>query len=125
MGRAFFKPFVDACCSYTKRSLGPNRTCLTFPEQEVALWCCQSGHVDVNAQDNAGFTPLHETCIGGHVAIAKTLLAYGADINVASRLDGIRYAEANCSPNQRRQYSFIVVYDTLGWMVVSHIQLFL
>ena len=53
-------------------------------------WCCQTGFVDVNARDHAGYTPLHESCIGGHVAIAQCLIQYNADVNAASRLDGAR-----------------------------------
>ena len=87
-------PHFTKCISHRQSNihkLNCNQSVFYFSLQEIALWCCQTGYVDVNTPDNAGFTPLHETCIGGHVAIAKTLLAYGADINVASRLDGVRY----------------------------------
>ena len=44
----------------------------------------------MNARDNAGFSPLHESCATGHIKIAKLLLAYGADVNMPSCTDGVR-----------------------------------
>ena len=58
--------------------------------QDAAQWCCRTCYVDVNARDNAGFSPLHESCAAGQLTVAKMLLAYGADVNLASRLDGVR-----------------------------------
>ena len=48
-----------------------------------------SGELDVNVRDNAGYTPLHESCVSGNLAIAKALIARGADPNVKA-LDGTR-----------------------------------
>ena len=58
--------------------------------QDVVRWCCRTGYVSVNSRDNAGYTPLHGSCIGGHVTISRCLIEYGADVNAASRLDGAR-----------------------------------
>lgn len=58
--------------------------------QDIALWCCRTRYVDVNARDHAGYAPLHETCLGAHVSVARHLLRHGADVNAASTLDGTR-----------------------------------
>ena len=47
-------------------------------------------YVPVDAADNGGYTALHESSAYGHVKITKCLLAYGANPNAASRLDGER-----------------------------------
>ena len=57
--------------------------------QEAALQCLDSDLVDVNVRDNAGYTPLHESCVSGNLVIAKALIARGADANVKA-LDGTR-----------------------------------
>ncbi|XP_064455866.1 uncharacterized protein LOC135366853 isoform X2 [Ornithodoros turicata] len=57
---------------------------------DLVLYCLESGeggHVD--ARDNAGYTPLHESCSRGHLNIARALLQYGADAN-ASSAGGVR-----------------------------------
>lgn len=36
---------------------------------------------DVNDQDNAGNTPLHEAALNGHLSIVKLLVKHGADVN--------------------------------------------
>ena len=61
-----------------------------YPFQEVVLWVTENQYCDVNAKDFAGFAPLHETCVMGHVAIAKILIDHGANVNVSST-NGIRY----------------------------------
>ena len=50
---------------------------------------CLESAFDVNSRDNAGYTPLHETCVRGHVMAARMLIAHGADIN-ANAHDGTR-----------------------------------
>jgi len=45
--------------------------------------------VSVNAQDNAGWTPLHEACSNCNTKLAEMLLQNGADANISSR-DGTR-----------------------------------
>ncbi|XP_064615641.1 uncharacterized protein LOC135479670 isoform X2 [Liolophura sinensis] len=57
--------------------------------EEVALFCLRTQLVDVNARDNAGYTPLHEGCVGGQTIIVRHLLAHGANPNVCTQ-DGVR-----------------------------------
>ena len=73
--------------------------------QEVTLYCLATGNVDVNARDNAGYTPLHECCVRGHRAVAIQLLKYGADVNCCS-VDGIRYV--------RREWFGTAVHVIIG-----------
>ena len=42
--------------------------------------CSFQGH-PVNERDNAGWSPLHEACNHGHLAIVEHLLDHGANIN--------------------------------------------
>lgn len=56
---------------------------------EVVLYCLETKYVEIDAKDNAGYTPLHECCARGHLQIARYLLQYGADVN-ASAAGGIR-----------------------------------
>ncbi|KAJ8310580.1 hypothetical protein KUTeg_012445 [Tegillarca granosa] len=58
-------------------------------KEDVAVFCLKSGRVEVNAKDNAGYTPLHECSVSGHMGIARLLLSYGANVNCSSQ-DGIR-----------------------------------
>jgi hypothetical protein len=55
----------------------------------VLISCLESPTCDINARDFAGYTPLHECCSSGHLHIARTLLAHGADPN-ACATRGIR-----------------------------------
>ncbi|KAK3698158.1 hypothetical protein RRG08_021669 [Elysia crispata] len=50
---------------------------------------CRTQTVHVNARDNAGYTPLHESCVRGSVQVARHLIYYGADVNCCSQ-EGIR-----------------------------------
>ena len=43
----------------------------------------------MNVRDNAGYTPLHESCVTGALPIVERLLVAGADVNAASQ-EGIR-----------------------------------
>ena len=57
--------------------------------QDVVKHCLESGIYDVNARDNAGYTPLHECSSRCHLEVARLLLQYSADVN-ASATGGIR-----------------------------------
>ena len=39
--------------------------------QDVVLHCLESKDYNVNSKDNAGYTPLHEACNRGNLAIAQ------------------------------------------------------
>ncbi|XP_078476099.1 BCL-6 corepressor-like [Lampetra planeri] len=57
--------------------------------RDVVLYCVDAGVCDVNHRDNAGYCALHEACARGHMAIARALLAHGADVNCSAQ-DGTR-----------------------------------
>ncbi|GFN74103.1 hypothetical protein PoB_000060900 [Plakobranchus ocellatus] len=57
--------------------------------EEITLYCLRTQTVHVNARDNAGYTPLHESCVRGSVQVARHLIYYGADVNCCSQ-EGIR-----------------------------------
>ncbi|XP_013386265.1 BCL-6 corepressor-like [Lingula anatina] len=57
--------------------------------EDVVLHCLETKRVDINAKDNAGYTPLHESCVRGNLSVAKHLLEFGANVNCSSQ-DGIR-----------------------------------
>ena len=44
----------------------------------------EEGEININDQDNAGNTPLHEAALNGHIDIVKLLVKEGANINVQS-----------------------------------------
>lgn len=57
--------------------------------QDMARYLVLVEKAAVDAQDHAGWTPLHEACNNGHVGLAEFLLKSGADPN-AGALDGTR-----------------------------------
>ena len=61
---------------------------LGYPD--IASYCLEHDMCSPNSKDNAGYSPLHETCIKGHLEVAKVLLAYGANPSQAAP-GGIRY----------------------------------
>lgn len=56
---------------------------------DSALYCISYCTQDINAKDNAGYTPLHECCVNGRLRVAKHMIASGADVN-GSAADGTR-----------------------------------
>ena len=58
------------------------------------IYLLETGEDATDCRDNASFTPLHEACARGHMDVAKTLLLYGADVNVSAR-GGVRYVSAS------------------------------
>ncbi len=59
--------------------------------QEMARYLILVEGASVNAQDNAGWTPLHEACCNRSTQLAGLLLGAGADVNI-SATDGTRSA---------------------------------
>ncbi|KAI5853325.1 hypothetical protein BZA05DRAFT_395654 [Tricharina praecox] len=41
----------------------------------------------INAEDNAGYMPIHEASLNGHLGVVKVLVKYGAQYDVRSRID--------------------------------------
>ena len=50
--------------------------------QDVAHFLARKGYKHVNAKDNAGYTPLHISCMYGHLTIAKCLIVHGALVSI-------------------------------------------
>lgn len=46
-----------------------------------------SGTEFLNAEDNAGYQPLHEACLHGHLEVAKILIGRGAQIDQPSKIE--------------------------------------
>ena len=61
--------------------------------QDMARYLIIGEGVSVNAQDNAGWTPLHEACCTSNPQLAEILvdllLRSGADVNISAK-DGTR-----------------------------------
>jgi len=56
---------------------------------EVAKYFLNKLRLPASPRDNAGYTPLHEACSRGHVAVASLLLQYGASVSESAR-GGVR-----------------------------------
>lgn len=52
--------------------------------REISKRLIEEDGYDVNDQDNAGNTALHEAALNGHLDIVKLLVNHGADVNVQS-----------------------------------------
>lgn len=76
---------------------------------DVVVYCLQSGDVDVNTKDNAGYTPLHECCVSGNREIARLLLSRGANVNCASQ-DGIRPIHDAVENDNVEMVRLLIVY---------------
>ncbi|XP_044767970.1 BCL-6 corepressor-like [Neomonachus schauinslandi] len=57
--------------------------------QELVVYCLENKICNVNHQDNAGYSALHEASAGGWLCIVQHLLKYGADVNCSAQ-DGTR-----------------------------------
>lgn len=57
---------------------------------------------DINAKDNHGCTPLHNTCEHGDVEIIKLLIEHGADVNAKNNegLTPLEYYRRHKPSNQ-------------------------
>ena len=64
--------------------------CVRVCVQGVVQWCCETSYVDINSRNNAGYTPLHESCAASQCHIVECLIQFGADIHAMSQLDGAR-----------------------------------
>nr|CAD7592642.1 unnamed protein product [Timema genevievae] len=53
----------------------------TPPCVDVAAYCLENLDMPSSPRDNAGYTPLHEACLRGHLEIARLLLMYGANVS--------------------------------------------
>ena len=59
------------------------------------MYCLEEKICDVDGKDNAGYSPLHEACSRGQLELARLLLEYGGDVNIAVAQGGIRYVQLN------------------------------
>ncbi|XP_077165297.1 BCL-6 corepressor-like protein 1 isoform X2 [Paroedura picta] len=57
--------------------------------KDVVMYCLQKENSDINHQDNAGYTALHEACARGWIDILHILLEHGANVNCSAQ-DGTR-----------------------------------
>ena len=55
----------------------------------MALYYILDGAIDINTQDYAGWSALHEACNKGYYYLVKMLIKHGANVNLNSH-DGTR-----------------------------------
>ncbi|KAF8543946.1 hypothetical protein BDD12DRAFT_145447 [Trichophaea hybrida] len=63
-----------------------HRACGRGAVQDVETILEQSVEL-INAEDNAGYMPIHEASLNGHLEVVKALVAHGAQYDVQSRID--------------------------------------
>ncbi|KAF8251931.1 hypothetical protein K440DRAFT_637146 [Wilcoxina mikolae CBS 423.85] len=63
-----------------------HRACGRGAVQDVETILEQSVEL-INAEDNAGYMPIHEASLNGHLEVVKALVAHGALYDVQSRID--------------------------------------
>ncbi|XP_076250099.1 uncharacterized protein LOC143189964 isoform X1 [Rhynchophorus ferrugineus] len=56
---------------------------------DITAYCLEKMDCPPSPRDNAGYTPLHEASVKGHLDIAKLLLRYGANVHESAQ-GGIR-----------------------------------
>ena len=56
----------------------------------MALYFILDGTIDINTQDYAGWSGLHEACNRGYCDIVEMLVKHGANVNLSSH-DGTRF----------------------------------
>ncbi|XP_030749745.1 uncharacterized protein LOC115877640 [Sitophilus oryzae] len=57
--------------------------------EDITAYCLEKMECNPSPKDNAGYTPLHEACIRGHLEIARFLLQYGANVHESAQ-GGVR-----------------------------------
>ena len=57
----------------------------------MALFYILDGTIDIDTQDYAGWSGLHEACSKGYYDIVNMLIKHGANVNLSSH-DGTRLA---------------------------------
>ena len=77
------------CCSpHSNQPLAPLLIdALNRRQSEIADLLLKAG-ADLNARDDAGFTPLQDAALAGKVDAVRMLLEHGADINAGDRDSG-------------------------------------
>ena len=60
----------------------------------MALYYILDGTININTQDYAGWSALHEACNKGYYDIVRMLVKHGANVNLSSH-DGTRYVHYN------------------------------
>ncbi|XP_043242908.1 serine/arginine repetitive matrix protein 2-like [Amphibalanus amphitrite] len=78
---------------------------------DAVIYLLETGEDATDCRDNASFTPLHEACARGHLDVAKTLLLYGADVNVSAR-GGVRPLHEAVENNHPELVRLLLAYGS-------------
>ena len=89
VGILLYIKLVEMEDQYVKTKLPITADLYTYKLQDMAVYFILEGSIDVNTQDFAGWTALHEACTKGCFNIAKLLVQHGAKVNISSH-DGTR-----------------------------------